>query len=325
MSEKLLSIIIPCYNTQEFVEEAVKSALNQTYPNKEIIVVNDGSTDDSLKVLEQFGDQIKIITKCNEGISAARNTGILSSVGDYIMFLDADDIMSPHSAESKISILEAFPEAGMVIGNHQILTESGLKTTHYWHEEYNVPMVKNAFKLLFDLGVYTVDPIYRREVFASCGLYDTYLSSVEDTEFYLRVATKYAIAFDVEPHSYYRRFEGANTLSKNYLHTYLNVQKMLKKMSTVADLNIVGVPFSRLALKKNITTYSVSVLQTLRWSSFCERLNAYGRITRLNPAFPLIAVAARLSQIPKKVSSLIAGNQPRIVNTTNDKAKNEVC
>lgn len=88
-----ITIIIPSYNQQEYLPDAIESALNQSTPVHEIIVVDDGSTDDSLKIAKKY--PIKVISQVNKGLSSARNTGIMNATGDYILPLDADDILLP--------------------------------------------------------------------------------------------------------------------------------------------------------------------------------------------------------------------------------------
>ena len=102
--EPLVSIIIPCHNAEKWIGEAIQSCLNQTYKNIEVIVINDGSTDGSLQIIEDFHKKnhkiVKYITKLNGGSSSARNYGIEISVGDYFLFLDADDLLSVNAVES---------------------------------------------------------------------------------------------------------------------------------------------------------------------------------------------------------------------------------
>ena len=87
----MISIIIPCYNQAEYLPQAIESALNQkTGEDFEVIVVNDGSTDNSLEIAKSYKG-IKVISQVNKGLSSARNTGIMNAIGDYILFLDADD------------------------------------------------------------------------------------------------------------------------------------------------------------------------------------------------------------------------------------------
>lgn len=109
-SNPFVSIIIPVYNKASFVRDTLDSALNQTYPNLEIIVVNDGSTDGSLEILKdyagQYPDRIKLIDAVNQGVSAATNLGIRASKGEYIQFLDADDILSQDKIDRQLKMLQ---------------------------------------------------------------------------------------------------------------------------------------------------------------------------------------------------------------------------
>lgn len=115
----LVSIIIPVYNKAKFVDETLESALSQTYPHIELVLINDGSTDGSLEILEtyksEFPDKIILIDQMNGGVSKATNAGIQASKGDYIQFLDADDLLSPHKIENQVSLLK---------GNHVALMAS---------------------------------------------------------------------------------------------------------------------------------------------------------------------------------------------------------
>lgn len=94
-----VSVIIPCYDQAEYLPDAIESALNQTYKDIEVIVVNDGSTDSSLQVAQSYKDKITIVNQVNKGLSSARNTGIMHSTGDYILPLDADDILLENCVE----------------------------------------------------------------------------------------------------------------------------------------------------------------------------------------------------------------------------------
>lgn len=110
--DPLVSIIIPVYNKASFVRDTLDSALKQSYSNTEIIVVNDGSTDSSLVILKefalQFPDRIKLIDSENQGVSAATNLGIKAAKGEYIQFLDADDILSRDKIERQLNLLQGY-------------------------------------------------------------------------------------------------------------------------------------------------------------------------------------------------------------------------
>ena len=114
----LVSIIIPCYNAERWVAEAVQSCLEQTYAPIEIIVIDDGSTDGSLQVLAGFGDKIKLESGPNRGGNRARNRGIELSAGDYIQFLDADDKLMPTKLEHQVNLILQNDYPDLVVGSN---------------------------------------------------------------------------------------------------------------------------------------------------------------------------------------------------------------
>src|SRR5437867_11129353 len=99
---RLVSILIPVYNAESFVAEAIQSALDQTWPAKEVIAVDDGSTERSAKILESFGSRIRIIGQENRGASAARNRALAEARGAFIQYLDADDLLPPAKIEIEL-------------------------------------------------------------------------------------------------------------------------------------------------------------------------------------------------------------------------------
>jgi glycosyltransferase involved in cell wall biosynthesis len=114
MTNSLVSVIIPNYNYAHFLREAIDSVLAQTYSNIEIIVVDDGSTDGSREVIESYGNQIRAVFQQNKGVSAARNNGVKAGDGEYIAFLDADDIWLPEKIEKQAKEFEAAKNLGLV-------------------------------------------------------------------------------------------------------------------------------------------------------------------------------------------------------------------
>jgi glycosyltransferase involved in cell wall biosynthesis len=120
------SVIIPVYKTEKYVKAAVASVLNQTYENFEIIVVDDGSPDDSLKLVRQFDDpRIRIIEQENRGLAGARNTGIRHAVGEYIAFLDSDDVWVPEKLAKHVKHLETCPSVGVSFSPSALIDERG--------------------------------------------------------------------------------------------------------------------------------------------------------------------------------------------------------
>ena len=105
-----ISVIIPVYNTENYLKECLNSVINQTFKDIEIICVNDGSTDNSLSILEEYArtdSRIKIINQKNQGVSSSRNNGIKSARGEYIMFLDSDDLYKPDLCEKVVEKIDS--------------------------------------------------------------------------------------------------------------------------------------------------------------------------------------------------------------------------
>ena len=121
-----VSIIIPTYNTANYISEAVDSALAQTYPDSEIIVVDDGSTDGTRQLLESYGHRIRYIYQDNQGVSTARNKGVQEAQGEYMAFLDADDIWYPDKIMKEVSVAEQNLQVPLFFSDAESFNEKGL-------------------------------------------------------------------------------------------------------------------------------------------------------------------------------------------------------
>ena len=113
IEQPLVSIVIPCYNREKYISDAIDSALAQTYSNIEVIVVDDGSIDGSVDVVRQYGDRVKLVLQDNGGVNVARNRCFRESRGDFLVFLDSDDWLSPDIVECHVKTARQFPEAGI--------------------------------------------------------------------------------------------------------------------------------------------------------------------------------------------------------------------
>ena len=114
--DPLVSVIVPCYNGAAFLEEALRSALAQSYPEVEVVVVDDGSTDSSGEIARRF--PVRYIRQENRGLSEARNSGIRESKGSYLVFLDADDRLKPRAIETGLNALALRPDCALTVGDH---------------------------------------------------------------------------------------------------------------------------------------------------------------------------------------------------------------
>jgi len=132
-----VSILINNYNYGRFLDEAIRSALAQTYTNHEIVVVDDGSTDNSLQIAESFGDQIRLIAKENGGQASAFNAGFAASLGEIICLLDADDVFFPGKLERAVEVFQQNPEIGWCFENLRLFRDS--QSERFSRDRYFAP------------------------------------------------------------------------------------------------------------------------------------------------------------------------------------------
>ena len=149
MSEKV-SVIIPVYNSEKFLKQSIESVINQTYDNKEIIAVNDGSTDSSEEILKQYSGKIKIISQENKGLASALNTGLKGSTGKWFKWFSHDDILYSHTLETLMSERKNLSENTIIYSNWDLIDENGKKLRSFSETNYN--NLKN-----FDFNVRLLD------------------------------------------------------------------------------------------------------------------------------------------------------------------------
>lgn len=197
---KLVSTIIPTYNDSRYVCGAVDSALAQTYPALEVIVVNDGSTDNTDAVLRPYGDRIRVIYQQHNGLSAARNAGIQEARGEVVAFLDSDDRWLPQKVEKQIVLLESDSGIGLVgCGSYLINEEEGILKTYLAH----IPVRQSDF--LKEMSVRNIlsggasGAVVRKDCFSRIGVFDEALTSSEDWDMWLRLGWVYKIVIAEEP------------------------------------------------------------------------------------------------------------------------------
>lgn len=199
MNYPLVSVIIPCYNHGRYLKDAFESVWTQSYPNIEIIVVDDGSTDNTREVTES-SNNVKYIYQSNQGLSAARNTGIKNSSGKFLVFLDADDWLLPGAVQTNVQFIMQDDSLAFVSGAHQkIFVETGkivdeieeINSNHYWH------LLQGNY-----IGMHAT-VMYRRSVFDEF-LYDTTLKACEDYDLYLNITRKYPVLHHTKKIAGYR-------------------------------------------------------------------------------------------------------------------------
>lgn len=185
----LVSIVIPAYNAAWCIERAVQSVLDQTYRPIEVIVVNDGSTDDTVPVLQRFGQAIRIVDKPNGGLSFARNAGISAARGEYIAFLDADDWWLPEKLARQVDLLESDPSIGFCSTTTKAVDETG-NLVREWRCP---PIQRSALHTIFSRNATVAGSgssvMVRSEVLQRAGFFDESLRSLEDIDMWMRLAS----------------------------------------------------------------------------------------------------------------------------------------
>lgn len=191
----LVSIIIPTFNSARYITDAIESVFKQKYPNYEILVVDDGSTDDTAQIIRKFSDQIIYIYKPNGGPASARNLGIKRSNGEYIAFLDADDCWLPDKLDLQINFLKKNPEFALVHSNTWILENDTDPYLSFIDSKPPSGMVFNDLFLNNHINLLTVT--LRRESFDKTNGFDETKDIVgfEDYDLWLRIALEYPIAY----------------------------------------------------------------------------------------------------------------------------------
>lgn len=211
MNNNLVSIVIPCFNNSDTIIETLESVKLQTYTNFEIIIVNDGSTDNSENVINSFiaeneNINIKLLSQLNAGPSLTRNFGASIAKGAFLMFLDADDLLHKTYVEKAVNVLETENAINIVYANTEFFgAESGL-----WQ--------LNDFEIVSFLK-YNSIPIFaliRNNVFQKLGGFDTNLSFTEDWELWIRIVKDFGGVHKInETLFFYRKRENKSSLSDN--------------------------------------------------------------------------------------------------------------
>jgi len=180
-----ISVIIPAYNQALYISESIRSVLEQTYPEFELIVVDDGSTDETAQILTGIQDpRICVVRQPNSGLSAARNTGMRASSAPFITFLDADDYFLPDKLEILSNYLDEQSDIGLVVGRVRYIDESG----NTIFESMKTPPKLVLPELLFENPICVSGILLRRKWVESIGEFDESLRACEDWDLWLRLA-----------------------------------------------------------------------------------------------------------------------------------------
>lgn len=186
-------MILPCYNGENFIREAIESVLCQTYEDFEVIVIDDGSTDNTRTVASSFEDRrIRYFYKKNEGVSTSRNYGIKLAKGRYIAFIDYDDLWLPEKLELQLQEIEKQQDVYLVYSWFYIIDSKGKII-----DKIKVQGFRNFLQELLLVGNIIGSPsgmLIKKEVFENIGGFDSYLSTSADWDLWIRIAYRYKLS-----------------------------------------------------------------------------------------------------------------------------------
>lgn len=215
-----ISVIIPLYNKENYLPQAIKSVLEQTVTDFEVLVIDDGSTDGSLAVANSYTDtRLFVYSKENQGAAATRNFGIEKAKGRLIAFLDADDYWENNHLEELMRLYSAYPQAGMYAMRYcKVFSEKGKKIAVFKGIAADFfEIVPDYFEASAIDSVASASSIaIRREVFEQVGLFDAAMVAGEDIDLWIRVALNMPVALSGKRTAYYR-MDAPGSLSKKIL------------------------------------------------------------------------------------------------------------
>jgi glycosyltransferase involved in cell wall biosynthesis len=261
--QPLVSVIIPAFNAEEYLAETIQSVLSQTYPQQEIIVVDDGSTDATAEVVRSFGDAVRYVWQANSGgCSSPRNHGARIAQGEYITFFDADDLMVADKMERQVAALQLNSTLGFSLSNY-INFEEGVSYEDHFStcpvltgllKAHGSPLILDSAQstqtLLLENFSIASAPLFRRDAFLLAGGFDESLKACEDFHLIYRIAMQHPIVV-IDELGFRRRIHGNNMSanSEKMLLNYVSSRKSLLALETrIIQTQLLRIKVSQYAL-----------------------------------------------------------------------------
>jgi len=297
----MYSIIIPLYNKADYLEKALNSLHSQTFKDFEVIIVNDGSTDNSVEVLNKFDFKsidYYIINQQNTGVSMARNNGVKVAKYSYIAFLDADDWWEPTFLEEMKNLIFEFPSAGIYGSGYYIVKNNIKKEDNIGvHENFNRGLINYCavYAKTLCMPLWTGATVIKKKLFEQENGFKSNLKMGEDFDLWIRIALKYPVALIKKPLSNYNQDVDINARAVNYFKVYepetffiFNLNYLSKLESTNSDLKI-------LLDKLRAYTLLQYRIQNVYFGAYIKEISKvnFKNIsfsTRLQYAFPIVIV-----------------------------------
>ncbi|WP_267443632.1 glycosyltransferase family 2 protein [Erwinia psidii] len=299
----MFSIIIPVYNAQKTIHRTMISVLNQTYSNYEVIIVNDGSTDNSATILEEFTGhkQIKVIPQNNGGVSSARNTGLKNCSGDYVLFLDSDDWIDNNFLLIFKENLNSFKDnsVDLIIGNLEDDRIGKVSQYGFFNTE-DIPSVLGDLEVTDNIG-YLHNKCYRKEIIDKFNLcFQEGISMSEDLLFNLRYHNHADNMLVISSSSYYYENLSDSLSKKRVSHQELVVRK--KHLTETYNILInkyknSNLKFFTKGVSKRMLALDMQIVTSMYYSSFSQS----GIVSEINEL--------KKKKYPKGIFNLLSRNE----------------
>jgi len=259
----LISVIIPAYNASKTIQETIESVLKQTIQDFEIIVIDDGSIDSTVEIVSGIEDhRLKVFSYPNAKQAASRNRGFARSTGEFISFLDADDLWTPNKLEAQLKALQDNPQAAVAYSWSHCIDEKGKFLREASHSTSSGDVY--AKLLLCDFLDNGSNPLIRRQALLEVGGFDESLPPAEDWDMWLRLAARYHFVAVPYPHILYRQSPGSASA---------NLRRMAAACERVIELAFDRAPDSLQHLKRHslANLYKYLVYRCFEWFPILRR------------------------------------------------------
>jgi glycosyltransferase involved in cell wall biosynthesis len=286
--------VIPAYNAAPWISETLDSVLAQTFDDFEVIVVDDGSTDETPEIVSRYQDSVRYLRKGNGGSASARNAGIRAAQSAYIAFVDADDLWMPQKLELQMDLLSKDTDLAWVYSDALVVEEKSNNVLYRVGKHVSLHAGDILRPLLLHDFISSPTPIIRREVFDVVGYFDESLLRSEDWDMWLRIAAEFRASFVDQPLAKYRRHSLSKTETIDLEYTLRSrlqiVEKALaqnpKRLSGLRDRAVANVcsGVGRLMLKRGANVSARTMFR--RAVRLCPRdieLSGYWLATFLPP------------------------------------------
>jgi len=286
-----VSIVIPAYNYAKFLPFAVESARSQDYPKFEVVVIDDGSKDDTAELMKQYSDPVRYVYQDNAGLSAARNSGIREAKHDFIVFLDADDELMPGMLRKVMSRFAELDDDYGLVGCDCIFIDIDGKpmpvTKHHPEKEREITVRDILMRTRFS----PTGAACRKAVFDKCGGFDTTLKSTEDRDMWIRIATDFRVWHMGQELVHIRKH--GNNMSNNAVRQSANMVVVLNKAHRAG-----AVPQSEFWFWRQVFSYqrfqAALIFNGIRkpipafWNLFCSVLNCPWYFNAADLGYPFL-------------------------------------